>query len=97
MKVIYKYEMPTGGGSVQKLPKGFRPLSVGLDPNGVICMWAEVDTKAPLVDVDFAAIGTGWPLGELGIDLDTYEFLGTVNDGLIYMWHYFYKVLEGND
>lgn len=97
MKTIYKYMMPAGGGSRQKMPKGFKPLSVQLDPRECICMWAEVDTKAPLVDVDFAAIGTGWPFCELGIDLDTYTFIGTVYDGLTFMWHYYYKVLEGND
>ena len=94
MKTIYKYEMPTGGGSKQHLPQGFRPLSVGLDPRGVICLWAEVNTKAPDVLVDFAAIGTGWPYEELGVDIDTYEFIGTVHDGLVFMWHYFYKILE---
>lgn len=94
MKTIYKYPMPVGGGSRRKMPKGFKPLSVGLDPQGVICLWAEVDTKAPLVDVDFAAIGTGWPFEELSINLGKYDFIGTVYDGLIYMWHYYYKILE---
>lgn len=96
MKRIYKYEMPAGGGSMHYLPKGFEPLSVGLDPRGTICMWAIVDTQIdiPQVKVDFAAIGTGWPLEELSIDLEKYTFLGTVNDGLTYMWHYFYRVLE---
>ena len=97
MKKIYKYEMPTGGGSTLMLPKGSKPLSVGLDPRGTICMWAIVDTTIglPRIKYDFAAIGTGWPLEELSIDLEKYTFLGTVNDGLTYMWHYFYRVLEG--
>lgn len=95
MRTIYKYEMPAGGGSVISLPQGFKPLSVGLDPRGIICMWAEIDTKiTKYVKVDFAAIGTGWPFEEFPVNLDEYTFLGTVHDGLVYMWHYYYKVLE---
>ena len=58
-------------------------------------MWAEIDTKiTKYVKVDFAAIGTGWPFEEFPVNLDEYIFLGTVHDGLVYMWHYYYKVLE---
>lgn len=97
MKTIYKYPMPAGGGSRRTMPKGFKPLSVGLDPHDVLCLWAEVDTEAPLVKVDFAAVGTGWDFEDLkagGVNLEEYTFIGTVYDGLIYMWHYYYKILE---
>ena len=92
MRTIYKYEIPAGGGSIISLPQGFKPLSMGLDPHGVICMWAEIDTKiTKYVKVDFAAIGTGRPFEEFPVNLDEYTFLGTVHD----VWHYYYKVLEG--
>ena len=93
MRTIYKYEIPAGGGGcIISLPQGFKPLSVGLDPHGVICMWAEIDTKiTKYVKVDFAAIGTGRPFEEFPVNLDEYTFLGTVHD----VWHYYYKVLEG--
>lgn len=91
-RVIYKYPMPAGGVSIRRMPQGFKPLSVGLDPQGAICMWAEVDTEAPQVRVAFAGIGTGWKIDELTPNPDSWIYMGTVNDGAFYMWHYYYTM-----
>lgn len=99
MKTIYKYVMPAGGLYKQKLPQGFKPLSVGLDPQGILSMWAEVDTNQPPVDVGFLGIGTGWALDneKMSIDLKQWDYLGTVYDGMMYMWHYYYKLLSEDE
>lgn len=91
-RVIYKYPMPAGGVSIRRMPQGFKPLSVGLDPQGAICMWAEVDTEAPPVRVAFVGIGTGWKIDELTPSPDSWIYMGTVNDGAFYMWHYYYTM-----
>lgn len=91
-RVIYKYPMPAGGAAIKEMPQGFKPLSVGLDPQGNICMWAEVDTKAPLVRVAFVGISTGWEFSELTTNPNSWIYMGTVNDGAFYMWHYYYTM-----
>ena len=90
MRTIYKYELPTGGIGVVTMPKDAKRLYLGLDPHGDLCIWAEVDPKAPLENWMVAAMGTGWPLDEIA-DM---EYWGTINDGYCYMWHYYGKRVE---
>lgn len=92
-KVIYKYPMPAGGGAIMDIPQNFKPLSVGLDLRGNICLWAEIDPEVEMIKVAFVGVGTGWPLDSVGVRED-YKYVGTVNDGVAYMWHYYYKILE---
>ena len=68
---IYKYPLPVTG-----LPKGARVLSAGLDPSNKLCIWAEVDPNAPLVDRQILLFGTGHELPS-----PTAIFIATVKDG----------------
>lgn len=92
MRTIYKYELPGGGICKLKLPQGFKKLHLGLDPCGDLCMWAEVDTEMPLEDWLICGLGTGWSLNDLLINgMEKSEYMGTINDGIYYMWHYYGK------
>lgn len=94
MRTIYKYALPAEGAVKVPLPRNFKKLHLGLDPNNLLCMWAEVDTEEPLEDWLIQGIGTGWPLDNLPIStIDECEYWGTINDGIYYIWHYYGKKL----
>ena len=77
----------------ERLAKIFYEMGMDIDLVSKIS-GVEAEKITKYVKVDFAAIGTGWPFEEFPVNLDEYTFLGTVHDGLVYMWHYYYKVLE---
>ena len=90
MKTIYKYALPAGGAARVPLPHNFKKLHLGLDPSNLLCMWAEVDTEEPLEDWIIQGVGTGWPLDDMPyFTSDECEYMGTINDGIYYMWHYY--------
>lgn len=64
MFTIHKYRIgpPAGLHSVE-MPAGATVLSVGVDhPDGRVCLWALVDTEAPLTARLIYAATTGAPL-----------------------------------
>lgn len=88
MKTIYKYELT----EVVVLPVSAQILHYGVDPNGIGCLWAIVDTEDTNTMVkEYALIGTGWPLDEIfnqyGI---SYQYITTIKEGP-FMWHVFEK------
>lgn len=56
MHTIHKYRLPLSGEV--EMPAGARVLSVGAEQDEP-CLWALVDTEAPMARRSFAAIGTG--------------------------------------
>ena len=62
MKTIYKYELQIEDEQNIPMPVGSKIVHVGLDPRGVSCIWAEVETENPVENVNFHIIGTGHPL-----------------------------------
>jgi hypothetical protein len=50
--------------------------------DGLLCLWAEVDTEAETEDVELLVRGTGHPVP------DDAEFLGTAMDSP-FVWHLF--------
>jgi hypothetical protein len=95
MRTIYKYALkPDSKGYI----KGHitKILSVAMQ-QGILCVWAEVDDKAPEVTYSFIVIGTGWNLEpERGKPcvFDTYTFLGTVLPSPSLVFHVYYKIEE---
>lgn len=87
MKFIYKYpitNMP--GNNIIQIPEDRQILKLDYDPNGILCIWAFVDTDSEKKDINIVLLGTGWP-----IDNDEYmklHYINTINDGP-YVWHAF--------
>lgn len=88
MKTIYKYNINSGITSIE-LPKRSQIFSANYDANGVLSVWAAVDTKEEEMEERFIYLtGTGWSLEDLK-DWN-YRFINTVideNNGLV--WHIF--------
>ena len=88
MKTIYKYRINTGLTPIT-LPKRSQIFSANYDANGVLSVWAAVDTKEEEMEKRVVYLtGTGWPLEDLK-DWN-YRFINTVIDeknGLV--WHIF--------
>ena len=62
-----------------------QPVSVGIDPTGQHCVWAECDAEGPTVAYVVTVVGTGHPLPVFaGI------YLGMVVDGS-FVWHIYIK------
>jgi hypothetical protein len=57
-------------------------LHVGFDLIGNMCLWAAVDSDAPVRDVEIIIAGTGHPLPHVG------SYLGTIVIAA-YVWHIF--------
>ena len=88
MKTIYKYSINTGLTPIT-LPKRSQIFSANYDANGILSVWAAVDTKEEETEKRVVYLtGTGWPLEDLK-DWN-YRFINTVIDeknGLV--WHIF--------
>ena len=89
MKTIYKYGINSGITSIE-LPKRAQIFSANYDANGILSVWAAVDTEEEEMEERFVYLtGTGWPLEDLEKDWN-YRFINTVideNNGLV--WHIF--------
>ena len=84
MRKIYKYELPVDGGIITIKQCIIKILSIQ-EQNGIPVMWAIVDPDNEKIEpLEIVAIGTGW---ELPTGLD--DYLGTVQDGCGFVWHYF--------
>ena len=88
MKTIYKYSINTGLTPIT-LPKRSQIFSANYDANGVLSVWAAVDTKEEEMERRLVYLtGTGWSIEDLK-DWN-YRFIDTVideNNGLV--WHVF--------
>lgn len=86
-RAIYKYELPLYSEfTTFNVPQGFHILSAQVQ-NGLICIWAEVDTTVDGVEtVRFRLVGTGWL-----VDLEGWTYIDTVQLGE-FVWHIYYSV-----
>jgi hypothetical protein len=75
MKTIYKYTLD---GSVY-IPQGSTVVQVGVQ-DGLYCIWAAVDTDAPVEERVFVVVGTGSELS------DNMVHVGTVFENP-FVWH----------
>jgi hypothetical protein len=99
-KSVWKFKVEESMGpwapQTIQMPAGAKPVAVGLEPSTeVTCVWALVDTEAPLQDYTFLFIGTGGELPKAPGDTD-WEHVGTAGlDGGQngkYVWHVFWAV-----
>jgi hypothetical protein len=77
MKTIYKYNLSLPGSKA--MPLGSTIVKVGIQ-NGQCCIWALVDTNAPIEERRFVIVGTGHELD------DNMVYVGTVFEEP-FVWH----------
>lgn len=86
MVKIYKYELGLDGEVTKIKGKIRKILTVQLQSGvGPVC-WCEVDERCKEIEISICAIGTGW---ELEKNIDMLDYIGTVQDGMGFVWHYY--------
>ena len=87
MTTIYKQKLGYGGEIVKIKGHIRKILDVAFQPGeGVVC-WCEIDDRCDEVEISIIAIGTGWR--DLPKEIDYMNYIGTAQDGLGYVWHYY--------
>lgn len=87
MLSIWKYQVePDMLNQLVEMPKDATILSFGVDPQGALCFWAQVDTEARHVDRIISCVGTGWNVDTVVVNEG--RFVGTAVRG-DYVWHFF--------
>jgi hypothetical protein len=92
MKTIYKYTLKSVESNIVNLPLSTQVLSIESQGDTIV-FYGLIDTEEKeTVSYNFKVFGTGH---EIGIDVNTYKFLGTVKiySGTL-MFHVFYKQLD---
>lgn len=92
MKTVFKYALKITDEQQILMPKGATPLSVGIDNNGGLSVWALVDTAAPKHVRVFRVAGTGHEIPHRVM----WNFLGTVM-AYPFVWHVFVFAYEGGE
>ena len=84
---IYKYKLGIDGESVIIKGKIRNILKVDFQPGeGIVCR-CEVDDRCDEISIKIVCVGTGWdPLPE---EINYMDYIGTAQDGLGYVWHYY--------
>lgn len=89
MLTIWKYILVPMVEAINiSVPKGAQFISCGLDSNHNICIWALVESNAPLEQKKVWCVGTGWPLEGMVAQTDQLEYIGAVTQPP-YIWHIF--------
>lgn len=86
---IFKYLIPMNGESEIWIQAGAKPLSVKLEIDGTLLLWALVDPEAKLALVKFFIFGTGHFIRQVPGGL---TYIDTVQ-GQPYVWHVFHGVI----
>ena len=90
MKRIFKYEITITDEQSIGLPTGAKILHSGLDPNGMPCIWAEVEPDNPIEMRKILVKGTGHPFNEdEGMIIN---YIGTFNADP-FVWHTYEVIL----
>lgn len=83
MKTIWKYSFNGTGAQLFLMPSGATILSLQVQ-HGILCMWALVNTEAPLETREFRVFGTGHQISE-----DILTFVGTFQVNEVLVFHVF--------
>lgn len=74
-RAVWKYVLPIHDWPSLAMPEGARVVAVA-EQGEALCLWADVDTDAPLCVRQFRLAGTGHPLGPVGDHLGTVLLMG---------------------
>lgn len=91
MKRIFKYWLPSEGGETITINANVVAWLTVSEQNGWPCVWAIIDEEGESHSLEIIALGTGW---EFYDELMYTSYLGTVQDGNGYVWHYFVREKE---
>lgn len=83
MTTIYKYQLEIADEQSVMIPNGYQIALVGLDPNGVPCIWAIVDPERSAAEETIRIVGTGHP-----IPPNVRRHIGSFVQGP-FVWHVF--------
>jgi hypothetical protein len=83
---IYKNALGLDGEITTIKGKIKRILTAQFQPDSGPCVWYEVDDDLKDIEVKIIAIGTGW---ELPKEIKFWNYIGTVQDGMGFVWHYY--------
>jgi hypothetical protein len=83
-KTIWKFPLSLVDQQVIELRQGAHVLSVGLDSQSDLCLWAHLDPHEGPLTAKVRIVGTGRPAE----GLERYRFLGSVLQGS-FVWHVF--------
>jgi hypothetical protein len=89
VRSIWKFPLASTAKQGLEVPTGARFLSCQMQ-DGVIAIWFDVDTAAPLATRIFLIVGTGQKVPD-----DAGDYLATVQDDA-YVWHLFAKAPRGD-
>jgi len=81
---IWKFPLEVTDHQSVVMPQGAHALSVGLDPQGQLCLWALVDPELDLLPLEVVIVGTG----HRSYLIEHLRFLGSVVQGS-FVWHVF--------
>ena len=86
MRTIHKFNFTPDQRDIHiKMPKGARPLHVGLDPSGTPAIWATVQSTILEKETQmFQVVGTGHLL-----PIATWSYLGSFTEGP-FTWHIYH-------
>ena len=83
---IYKKPLGLEGEIVTINDKIRKVLTAQFQPGSGPCVWYEVDDELREIEVKIVAIGTGC---ELPKEIKFWDYIGTVQDGMGFVWHYY--------
>lgn len=83
---IYKKVLGLDGEITTINGKIKRILTTQFQPGSGPCVWYEVDDSLKEIEINIIAIGTGWELPE---NIRYWDYIGTVQDGMGFVWHYY--------
>ena len=87
---IWKYELGYTHEQTIRTPIVWRPIHVEMQ-DGILCLWAEVDSRSDIVERTIAVYGTGHPLRDMHWQ---WQHLGsTLAAGGQLVWHVYWKEL----
>jgi hypothetical protein len=81
MQTIYKYLLNLSGSQIIETHEWARPLHVGYDPQGAVCIWFQVDTNFPTKKKIAYIVGTGNE-----IPPSATNYIGSFNQNP-FVWH----------
>ena len=83
---IYKSTLKFDGEITTIKGKIKRILTTQFQPGSGPCVWYEVDDDLKDIEVKIIAIGTSQ---ELPREIKFWDYIGTVQDGIGFVWHYY--------
>lgn len=89
MKKIFKFDLPTTGGTVKRIDANVIEWLDIKTQDGIPRIWAIVEEDAYELDsYEIVAWGTGWEAPE---EFGNYAYMGTAFDDWGFVWHYFMR------